>query len=92
LPGSRLTAEERSQVARIAALERWSKQDAKSGTAAAREAFDNRFLEQVDPNNELPEDERRRRAIAARKAYFARLALRSAQARRKKVASDAATA
>ncbi len=41
------------------------------------------FERQVDPDGVLPPDERARRARHARKAYFARLALRSAQARRK---------
>jgi hypothetical protein len=42
-----------------------------------------RFERQVDPDGELPPAERARRAGHARKAYFTRLALRSAQARRK---------
>lgn len=37
---------------------------------------------QVDPDGLLPAGERVRRAEAARKAYFARLALKSAKARR----------
>ncbi len=42
-----------------------------------------RFERQVDPDGVLTPAERARRAGHARKAYFARLALRSAQARRK---------
>ena len=47
------------------------------------EAFEKRFLDQVDPDRALPEAERLRRAAAARKLYFADLAFRSARARRK---------
>ncbi len=41
------------------------------------------FERQVDPDGSLSPAERARRAGLARKAYFTRLALRSAQARRK---------
>lgn len=41
-----------------------------------------RFEREVDPEGRLSVEERQRRATAARKAYFTRLALRSAQARR----------
>jgi hypothetical protein len=51
------------------------------GTAKARAAFLERFVDQVDPDRRLSERERLRRAESARKAYFARLALKSAQAR-----------
>jgi hypothetical protein len=57
--------------------------DAKKATAAARAAFLSRFEREVDPNQTLPSDERKRRADAARKAYFTKLALQSARARRK---------
>ncbi|MBV9170060.1 MAG: hypothetical protein JOZ81_08250 [Chloroflexi bacterium] len=51
-------------------------------TKAAREAFNTRFLDQVDSKRELPEAERNRRAIALRKAYFQRLSLKGQAARR----------
>lgn len=73
----------RSQAARIAALTRWTYQDPIEGTRKAREAFDARFLDQVDPDRVLPEAERIRRAETARKLYFARLAHKSAKARRR---------
>jgi hypothetical protein len=41
-----------------------------------------RFVDEVDPNRVLSPPERQRRAEQARKAYFTRLALKSAQARR----------
>jgi hypothetical protein len=53
-------------------------------TTAARSAFLARFEKQVDPDNRLPEAERRRRADAARKAHFIKLALKSAEIRRRR--------
>jgi hypothetical protein len=43
-----------------------------------------RFLDEVDPDRVLPEAERLRRAEHARSAYFSKLALKSAQARRRR--------
>ena len=43
-----------------------------------------KFEAEVDPEGILSENERRRRAEAARKAYFARLGLKSAQTRQRK--------
>jgi hypothetical protein len=51
---------------------------------AARQAFARRFEREVDPDGELPSAERLRRAVAAKRAYFQRMALRSAKARRRK--------
>ena len=56
--------------------------DPKETTKAARAAFLSRFETEVDPNGTLSPKERSRRAEAARKAYFAQLAYRSAKARR----------
>jgi hypothetical protein len=53
-------------------------------TANARAAFLDRFEREVDPDGVLPAAERARRAAAARKAYFVRLAAKSAEARRRK--------
>lgn len=72
-------------IARIAASERWSRTaDPSAATAPARRAFLDRFERQVDPEGVLDPLDRARRAAHARKAYFARLALKSAQARRAK--------
>jgi hypothetical protein len=76
-----MTPEQRALRARIAAHTRWSQQDRREGTAAARAAFNDRFERQVDPDGVLPHDERLRRAERARKAYFTRLALASSRAR-----------
>jgi len=61
--------------------------DPAARTAPARAAFLDRFERAVDPEGALPPRERRRRAEHARKAYFARLALKSAQARRRRSSS-----
>lgn len=67
---------ERSQIASIAAHESWARTtDRTARTAAARAAQDARFLEQADGDP--------LRAEHLRKAHYARLALKSAQARRK---------
>ncbi len=70
--------------ASIAAHESWARtEDRPARTASARKAMLNRFEREVDPNGELTPDERAIRAEHARKAYFQRLALKSAQARRR---------
>lgn len=71
-----LPASERSLIARVAAEESWANTENRSArTAPARAARDAKFLEQAagDPV----------RAAHLRKAHFARLALKSARARRK---------
>lgn len=70
--------------ARLAAHTRWSQQDPRAGTQKARETFLRSFLDVVDPERRLPEDERLRRAESARKAHFTKLALASARSRRSK--------
>ncbi len=77
-----LTPTERSLGSRIAAYTLHATHDPHETTKAARHAFLARFEREVDPDRQLPAEVRRRRAEAARKAYFSRLALRSARARR----------
>lgn len=79
-----LTPAERSTRARIGAHAKHALHDGRDSTAAARAAFDLRFEREVDPDGVLPLDERRRRAESAKRAYFARLALKSAIARRRR--------
>ena len=83
------TSTERSLGARIAAHESWfNTSDRSARTAPARAALEQRFLDAAggDPV----------RAAHLRKAHFARLALKSAQSRRKSrelaVQADAAEA
>jgi hypothetical protein len=56
-------------------------------TAPARKAFDDRFVDQVDPERKLSFSERTRRAEAARRLYMTRLALRSSVVRGNKKAT-----
>ena len=69
-------------IGRIGGLTTSSRTDGRERTQPARDAFQNRFLDEVDPEHTLPENERQRRAEALRRAYFARLAMLSAESRR----------
>jgi hypothetical protein len=80
-----LTPSERSLRSQIAVHESWARTpDRAARTANARRAALDRFERQVDPEGALLPAERAKRAEHARKAYFARLALKSAQARRRR--------
>ena len=80
-----LTPAERSLRGQIAAHESWARTpDRAARTAKARQAQLDKFEQQVDPDGVLPPAERATRAEHARKAYFKRLALKSAQARRRR--------
>ena len=68
--------------ARMAAYMLHARYDPRETTKAPRVAFNQRFVDQVDPDRRLPEHERHRRADAARRAYFTRLAYLSARKRR----------
>lgn len=76
--------EEMALRGRIGALTLHSRYDSRVATSKARQTFLDRFQEEVDPGGVLSEDERIRRAGFARRAYFTRLALKSAQARRRR--------
>ena len=81
-----VSASERQLAASIAAHESWAATpDRSARTAPARRALDQKFLEQAggDPQ----------RAESLRSAYFKRLALKSAQSRRRaREATEAARA
>lgn len=79
-----LTPEQRSLRAKLAAHAMHAKHDTRETTVAGRAKFDERFVDEVDPGRVLPEPERQRRASHARRAYFAKLALLSSQARSRK--------
>ena len=70
--------------ARIGGLALASKRDPREYTAKARSTFLSRFEREVDPANMLPPAERHRRAVAAKKLYFSRLALKSAKVRQRR--------
>ncbi|MGP5640194.1 hypothetical protein ACTXPS_12180 [Brachybacterium tyrofermentans] len=87
----------RSMTAKLAAHESWARTPNRSArTAKARAALMAKFEREVDPDGTLPVAERARRAEHARKAYYTRLALKSAKSRRDAarltVAADAADA
>ncbi|MDQ1049124.1 hypothetical protein [Streptomyces sp. V4I2] len=68
--------------AKIGAHALWSKTDDRAAhTLPARTAFLDRFERETDPDGILTPEERARRAAHLRKAYFARLALKSSRAR-----------
>jgi hypothetical protein len=68
----------RSAWARIGAHQSWANTaDRTARTAPARAALEQKFLDQADGDA--------RRAESLRKAHYARLALKSAQARRRRV-------
>lgn len=78
-----LSPTERSLRARSAAYTRWANTDPAEASAAARRRIEDRFEREVDPDGVLEPSERTRRAQLAKRAYFAKLALKSSQARRK---------
>lgn len=83
------TPSERALIARIAAHERWAKtSDRTAATAPGRRAAERRFEHEVDPDGVLSPEERSRRAASARAAWYARLTLKSVQARRSRVLTD----
>lgn len=86
-----LTPSERSLRGRIGAHQSWANTtDRSARTANARKARLDQFEREVDPEGVLTPAERARRAEHARKAYFARLALKSAQSRRRAAEAKAA--
>ena len=78
-----LTPSERVVRARMVAYMLHARYDPRETTKPARRAFNQRFLDQVDPDRRLTDHERHRRADAARRAYFTRLAYLSARSRRR---------
>ena len=72
----------RAQCGRIGAYVTHGRYDSREITQPARDGFLRRFLEEADPDGRLSPAERHRRAESLLKGHMARLALRSAQARR----------
>jgi hypothetical protein len=77
-----LTGEQRVLRARLAAYHLHATHDPRETTRKAREVFLSRFEREVDPDGLLTAG-RARRAGAARRAYFTRLAFQSSRARRR---------
>ena len=65
-----------------AANTRWAHEpDRTAATAAARAALADKFDREVDPEGILPPAERAKRAANARRAFYQRLAIKSAESR-----------
>ena len=72
---------DRAANSRLGALEKWANTtDRTAATAPARAAFEQKFLDKVDGDP--------KRAQALRQAYFLRLSLASAKARRARKGGD----
>ena len=79
----KMSPAERKLRGELASRQSWANTaDPSARTRPGREAFLARFEHEVDPDGVLAPADRARRADHARKAYFARLALASAKARR----------
>ena len=78
----RRSHDELSLYGRLGALEQQARNDVRETSRPGRDAAFARFLDAVDPNHELSDDERMRRAKAKQRAEMIRLALKSAKARR----------
>ncbi len=83
-----MTPEQRTLRGKIGAYSLHAQHDTRvvsaPGRAAAAKKLNDRLLTEIDPNGRLSEAERSRRLESARKAHFAKLALRSARVRGKK--------
>jgi hypothetical protein len=81
------TAEERAW-GRYYAHKRWSQEpDRTKATQPLRDGLERRFIREVDPDGTLPPHELAKRVASAKKAYYTRLSILSAQARRKKASA-----
>jgi hypothetical protein len=81
-----LTPSERKLRARVAANARWAQEDRAQASERQRLVLLTQFEDEVDPNRQLTASERAKRANNALHAHMARLALRSARARRERSA------
>lgn len=79
-----MTPEQRTLRARMGAYAMHSRNDSKVIARKANKTFIDSFEKRVDPNFELPVEERQRRAAAAYRLHMLRMAFRSVQARKRK--------
>ncbi|MEX2236039.1 MAG: hypothetical protein WEB00_00685 [Dehalococcoidia bacterium] len=73
---------DRSTRGLLGALAQRSRNDPLDYTKAALRAFIGRFIDLVDPDRVLDEDERLKRALALRKAHYVRMGIQSGEPRR----------
>ena len=80
---------QRSINARIAALSRWAGEDGAAAARKGQQALRESFERQVDPDGELPPEERARRAFRAYRAHMLRIGKqgRAARAAKRKAAA-----
>jgi hypothetical protein len=79
------TPGERTLRAQLAAHESWARTpDRSARTAPARRGFRAKLEKQIDPDGTLPPAERDKRVENAYSAHMKRMALKSAQARRRR--------
>lgn len=84
------TDPDRSAIAGIAADERWAHcKDRQAATAPARAGLEAKFAAAVDPDGTMSPELRAKALENYRRAYYRRLALKSAKARRAKKATTA---
>lgn len=84
MPKSPLSPAERAARARIAAHTRWAKEpDRVAATAPGRRAAFEKLLDEVDPERQLPEAERLKRAKNAQQAHLERIRLAASRNRRR---------
>jgi hypothetical protein len=83
------TGAERRMAAQIRAHESWARTENRSArTLPARLALEAKFERLVDPDGTLSPAERAKRAENARQAHYKRMALKSAQVRRRRAATS----
>jgi hypothetical protein len=80
-----LTPDQRRAWGAVGGLESWSRTpDRTARTENGRKAFRDKFEDLVDPDKVLTDAERAWRAERARLAHFKRMALKSAEVRRRR--------
>ncbi len=85
MSANRLSPAQRSLTGRIGAAVSWANTDDRARrTQAARDAADARFLKLADPDGVMTPKARRAKAEQLRREFYARIQLRSAQARARK--------
>lgn len=83
-----MTPEQRRMRASIAAHTRWANTADRAGAMEpARRGLADKFEHEADPDGVLPAEERAVRAESLRKAFYARMSLKSSQARARRRAS-----
>lgn len=70
---------------RIGGLTAWSRNGRETMLGPARKGFMEKFEREVDPDGTLDPEELAVRAVAARRAYMLRLAMKSAKVRRQRL-------